>query len=201
MQFHRMKTSTPIFKWKRVVLFLILGNLSSYGMPTPHWELNDVTYILPLEIALHHPLALKGPEFIPPYSDLLQGRFVNETPEAYAQLRLVAFRIDPCFQEKSTDPCQHQIRAVWQPLTEIQGTHGNQIRATDAAVHTFFTFHSDEFNRIVQALYTLKVKAKLKTARKPIQIHPGFQNPLFTQELLQDLHRWLDPNQLSRVAF
>jgi hypothetical protein len=78
---------------------------------------------------------------------LPQAVFANDSssgPIAYEQLRMVAFRLDPCFAQTEpitpTTNCENQLRVVFQPLAPDNGT----LTAQDAAVHAFYSLTRDQ---------------------------------------------------------
>jgi hypothetical protein len=64
----------------------------------------------------------------------------------YSQLRVVAFRLDPCFGQLGaiTDPstCHNQLRVVFQPV--IAGGSGAATVAADQGVHAFYSLTRDQ---------------------------------------------------------
>ena len=60
-------------------------------------------------------------------------------------LRLVSFRLDPCFRVDGGQVCEPQIRLIWQPSNE-----------GDAAVHTLYKLSAVEFDRALAAVAGLR---------------------------------------------
>ncbi|HEU4408366.1 MAG TPA: hypothetical protein VFS43_24090 [Polyangiaceae bacterium] len=67
------------------------------------------------------------------------------TPNEYEMLRLVSFRLDPCFRVDGGQVCEPQIRLIWQPSNE-----------GDAAVHTLYKLRAVEFDRALAAVAGLR---------------------------------------------
>ncbi len=63
----------------------------------------------------------------------------------YEMLRLVSFRLDPCFRVDGGQVCEPQIRLVWQPSNE-----------GDAAVHTLYKLSAAEFDGALAAVAGLR---------------------------------------------
>jgi hypothetical protein len=87
---------------------------------------------------------------------------------AYADLRLVAVRLDPCFANIGpvTNPagCENQLRLVFQSLS----FQGGQTSALDGAVHAFYSLTRAELVAAVQAIAALRKSTDLG----PLAPHP-----------------------------
>lgn len=82
---------------------------------------------------------------LPPAVWAASGEVLFESLSGYELLRLVSFRVDPCFQVGGKGACVPQLRIVWQP------SNGG-----DAAVHTLYELGEAEFVEAVAALAALR---------------------------------------------
>lgn len=162
---------------KLLYSFLILCSLS-VGAPTlAAWDLNDVSYLMPLpkKIGADSLLSLKsaargGPllnEAIVQRLPVLSPQLTRE--QVATSLRVMAVRIDPCFPLPTPQSCQRQIRLVWQPLDLDRR---NQVTTIDAAVHSFYVLTDTEFTTLLRDLAEWKNAYAIKTNFMPLQIHP-----------------------------
>jgi hypothetical protein len=101
----------------------------------------------------------------------------------YADLRVVALRLDPCFADLAPDPggagCQPQLRLTLQELTD--GPNGTQ--AFDSALHLFYALTRDEVVTLAQAIAALR-RVSLGAGRMgslqphPALVHEGLEGPM-----------------------
>ena len=115
----------------------------------------------------------------------------------FESLRLVAFRIDPCFKDRFEESCRKQVRAVWQPIAV--GERGPS--AQDAAVHTFYDLPAVDFRKLLEDLKALKQKYSIRTKGLPLQVHPGFVSAGFQAEVYQRFKLAMKNEWASRIAF
>lgn len=149
--------------------------------------LNDVSILLPLPQVSELNLLLEpksqdqGRALLPetPYKFLpVLTPLIDHEKNYQFNLKVVAIRFDPCFQEGLTPQmCQAQIRLVWQPLYIDQ----NQVTTIDAAVHTFYNLSTTEWSSLISELQSLTLVDK----KLPLQIHPvllneGYQGPYWS---------------------
>lgn len=91
----------------------------------------------------------------------------------YEDLKLVAFRIDPCFANVGpiTDPstCKNQLRLVFQSLS-FDKTAGTN--ALDGAVHAFYSLDRDELVGLVNDIIALRKKQGGAKDLGPLNVHP-----------------------------
>jgi hypothetical protein len=91
---------------------------------------------------------------------------------ALAGLRMVAFRLDPCFARLEATPdaaCENQLRVVFQTLR----FDGTQAIAADDAVHAFYALRRDQLAAAVQASIALRRKyAGDQRQLGPLAPHP-----------------------------
>jgi len=156
------------------------------------WNLNDVSYLMPLpEIAGTDSLLKVGD--IGAKGSILPKLVVDRIPpllmtsgrdEVDAALRVVAIRIDPCFTQLSPERCEKQIRFVWQPI--VQGTRPRAV-AADTALHSFYVLTDLEFSELRIDLQAWKQKHRLQTEGLPLQVLPILQNPTRNNQALKDL--------------
>ena len=145
------------------------------------WDLNDVSYLMPLPkvIGPDNLLRIKdeGPNglllprqtlsVIPPLSPVMSSA------EAEENLRVIAVRIDPCFPLPTPMACQKQLRLVWQPL---EVGFRQQTSTVDAALHSFYVLSDAEFNELLADLTAWKNKFNPHTEALPLQVHPAWKN-------------------------
>lgn len=143
------------------------------------WDLNDVSYLLPMPSTIGSD-ALLGVAAPGKGGPLLPDSLVQSLPilamglssaEAAETLRVVAVRIDPCFPLPTPQSCQRQIRFVWQPLTL---NRHNQVRTIDAALHSFYVLNEMEFTNLLKDLENWKSRFAVKTQGLPLQVHPAW---------------------------
>lgn len=158
------------------------------------WDLNDVSYLMPLpnKLGSDSLLSIKtSARGGPLLSESLIARMpvltVGMTREqSMAALRVVAVRIDPCFPLPTPQSCQKQIRLVWQPL-EIE--RRNQVRTVDAALHSFYVLTDSEFESLLQDINAWKKTYAVKTALLPLQIHPAWAHEGDNSKALGDFQK------------
>ncbi|MFZ3229406.1 MAG: hypothetical protein WA160_04315 [Pseudobdellovibrio sp.] len=144
------------------------------------WDLNDVSYLMPLpkEIGTDHLLKAdsnsgKGNLLPATYYEALPRLTTELTPqEIKNNLRAIAVRIDPCFTMPSPEKCQKQIRIVWQILRKDSK---QQIETIDAAYHSFYVLTDDQFNQLTDNLIAWKHKYAVPTKGLPLQVHPAWK--------------------------
>jgi hypothetical protein len=96
---------------------------------------------------------------------------------AYSTLKMVAFRVDPCFANVGpvTDDasCKNQIRIIFQGLSYANGvaTAANS-SATDGAVHAFYSLTRDELVALVGEISDLRKANGGTKDLGPVAVHP-----------------------------
>lgn len=144
------------------------------------WDLNDVSYLMPLpnKVGEDSLLKLESPAR---GGALLPLSFVNQIPvlaidrsreEVNTTLRVVGVRIDPCFPLPTPQSCQRQIRLVWQP---IELSRRDEIQSVDAALHSFYVLQDWEFDGLLKELAAWKKKHSVNTTYLPLQVHPAWK--------------------------
>lgn len=99
--------------------------------------------------------------------------------EAYARLRAVSARIDPCPQRITDQTCRPQLRLVFQPISG----DGASTTTEDAALHAVYELPTEELGPLVAALRTLGDREpELRNGGGPLGVHPvmareGLQGP------------------------
>jgi hypothetical protein len=112
----------------------------------------------------------------------------DEVFAAYADLRLIALRIDPCFASLAPDPhgegCTAQIRLVFQ---EVGWDTVNAVPVVfDSALHVFYELTRGQFLAMAQALVALRVAnsdgadPRGPLATHPIMVRQGLGGPMST---------------------
>ena len=173
------------------------------------WDLNDVAILLPLprpgeESLLLSPRSAANQGLLLPqevYQALPWIVIGEDRAGIFEQtLKVVAIRIDPCFQEGTgVRPCDRQIRFVWQPLKMKNGTLTSQ----DGAIHTFHSLNENDWRSFVGKMRALKMRFP-SGGGAPLQVHPvirtqGYRAP-YWQELSQILLAHCGPRNLSRAT-
>ncbi len=185
-------------------LFLLtFGSAASAG-----WDLNDVSYLMPLPADIQDNNLLKidtsgkgGP--------LLPEHLVNKIPvlsfqqdraESNRLMRALAVRIDPCFPLPTPQSCQAQIRLVWQPL---ELSPRGQVQTIDAALHSFYVLTEGEFKSLLGDLQEWKKKNPVNTRGLPLQVHPawreGADSPSLV-EFLSVIKKYIGQANLTRIT-
>ncbi len=173
------------------------------------WDLNDVSYLMPLPARLGTDSLLRmtdrgqGGEILP--ADMIQKIPVlaidRPKEEIAANMRVVAVRVDPCFPLPTPQSCQRQVRLVWQPL-EI--TRRKTIEAVDAALHAFYVLDDQQFSSVLKDLEAWKKKFKADTKFKPLQVHPAWAGEGDSSPALiafnKVILKHIGPNQVNRVT-
>lgn len=177
---------------KKIILSLLLTLQAQAG-----WDLNDVTYLMPLpQAAAEDSLMHMDSEGLGGY--LLHPNFLKQIPimtlamrpeEALKALRVVAVRIDPCFPLPVPQACQRQVRLIWQPL---QLDRKQNIVTADAALHSFYILNDQQFYSLLKDISYWKSRYPSRTSGQALQVHPawartGTQSPalLAFQKMLQ----------------
>lgn len=102
---------------------------------------------------------------------------------AYADLRVVAVRVDPCFAALAPDPhgggCTNQLRVIFQPLMTTDG----KAKAFDSALHVFYSLSREEVIAFAQAMAALRIAHASPGERlgalapHPLMIREGLTGP------------------------
>jgi hypothetical protein len=172
------------------------------------WDLNDVSYLLPLPKTIGKDLHLtldapaRGGSLLP--STIIQKMPLlalhQSKEQSIASLRVLAVRIDPCFPLPTPQACQRQMRLVWQPFETFKGN----IRSVDAALHSFYILSDDEFSSLLQDINAWKNKYPVNTSGLPLQVHPawgvdGDQSPSLV-EFQNIVTKYAGAQNLSRMT-
>lgn len=155
------------------LFFLIFGVVVSFSQAQA-MSLNDLTILVPLPNEKEMSLML-SPESKGTQGALLSKKTYQEivqlVPEVPNQitwrdsLKVVGIRIDPCFTEgEGPLECRRQIRLIWQPVFHAD----NAADTRDAAVHSFYEFDEETFNR----LWSDWQKLSSGSPADALQIHP-----------------------------
>ncbi len=159
---------------EKIILIALCLFAASPAVAAPLWELNQLSILMPLpeREAPNHLWAPKTrvrdgvplPEQV--YQALPLLVIPGDRNWLFEHLRVVAVRIDPCFIEGS-EPCQKQIRFVWQPVEQVNGVW----RTLDAAIHTFHLLDDRSWSDLVAELAKLNKKFPIPP-NLPLGIHP-----------------------------
>lgn len=179
---------------------LVLSSVALCG-----WNLNDVSYLLPLpenlqNVKLLNPLSegLGGPLLNPSYFESLPKLTVElDNATIRNDLRLVAVRVDPCFPKPAPEVCQKQIRFVWQILRV--GPRQN-VETIDAAIHTFYTLDDTQFEFLLGDLKNWKAKYLNQDDNLPLQIHPAFKDEKALLDFQKIIAKYAGEKNISRAT-
>lgn len=190
-------------------LAFILFFLSLSTQALAAWDLNDVSYLMPLPKVIGQDNLLRMKDegsnglllprqtlsVVPPLSPVMTSA------EAEENLRVIAVRIDPCFPLPTPMACQKQLRLVWQPL-EIG--FRQQTATVDAALHSFYVLSDSEFDELISDLASWKNKFNPQTQTLPLQVHPawkteGDQSPAFI-EFNSIVKKYAGITKLTRIT-
>jgi hypothetical protein len=170
-------------------------------------QMNDVSVLLPLatssaEFAAYlsaTSAGANGPLF--PAAMFMADQ--DDGPISYDELRVVAFRFDPCFAHLGpiTDPaaCDDQLRLVFQPLTFI----GGATVADDAAVHVSYSITRAQLLAAVTEVVAARAQYST-TDLGPVAVHPiiasqGLGGPL-ARSLLAIVAKYADGTKVERFT-
>lgn len=161
------------------LLFILICFISASSSAFASWDLNDVSYLMPLPLKIGSDNLLRleasgrGGALLPTkfLSIIPQLTVDNTDAQIAASLRVVGMRIDPCFPLPTPQSCQKQLRLIWQPL---QSGYRNQTETIDAALHSFYVLSDEDFTNLLTDLAAWKTKYKLQTQGLPLQIHPAW---------------------------
>ncbi|KYG67072.1 hypothetical protein AZI86_08650 [Bdellovibrio bacteriovorus] len=190
---------------KIIALFLCLFALKTQAA----WDLNDVSYLMPLPQTMQDTgllkISAKGRG-----GDLIPGILIDQIPflspninkeSAKQVLRVFGVRIDPCFPLPTPQSCQRQLRIVWQP---IEKDFDGNIRAVDAALHSFYILTDKEFNALLTDIAVWKKNYSVQTEYLPLQVHPAWQDLGTQSPPLAAFHqivlKYAGKENLSRVT-
>lgn len=131
--------------------------------------------------------------------------------EAFDRLKMVAFRIDPCFKDHFYENCRKQVRVVWQPF-EISKPRALAAVSDesevsefglfkDAAVHTFYDLNEADFSAFLKKLAEIKKTYQVNTRGKSLTVHPGFKNVRFLKSITDSIKIVVSSEKISRIAF
>ncbi len=144
--------------------YLTTTLLTLFAISAPALSMNasDVSVLLPLpngeEIS-----RLLSPQTQGSHGPLIPESILQKLPALVASqsneltfaldLKVLAFRIDPCFQEGDllSVSCRHQIRLIWQPLKMENGI----VKTKDAAIHTFYDFNDADWKTFLDSYEAL----------------------------------------------
>lgn len=161
---------------KNLIGLLILG-LSLQAQAS--WDLNDVSYLMPLPKVVGQDNLIKISTETKSGA-LLPTAILNQLPPLdmrrdrsaiYSEFRVVGVRIDACFPYPTLMSCQKQIRLMWQPIREDRS---KQIVTVDAAIHTFYELNDEQFATLLGELKAWKAKFQVNTLNLPLQVHPAW---------------------------
>ena len=157
---------------------MLLGCTSSDHHAPSDLQMNDVSVMLPLprsqaelDAALSPTTPARGGVLFPEAVYMSDG---NGGILSYSALRVVAFRLDPCFG--TTDPvgepakCKNQLRVIFQPLG--LDTPTSAVAAQDGAVHAFYSLTRDELLAATQEMIDARLADGGDADLGPLAPHP-----------------------------
>lgn len=161
------------------ILVLILLTLSFSVQSHARWDLNDVSYLLPLPKSFQEDRLLRmgstakgGYLLHPDFAKRLPALTLPMRPEELLKsLRVIAVRIDPCFPLPTPQSCERQVRLIWQPL-ELD--RKQNIVTADAALHSFHRLSDAEFLALIKDISEWKSKHNFSTSKQALQVHPAW---------------------------
>lgn len=90
----------------------------------------------------------------------------------YADLRVVAVRLDPCFANVGPvvddTKCDNQLRVIFQAIS----FKGGSTSAIDGAVHAFYSLTRAELTQTLQEIIALRIANKQTTSMGALRPHP-----------------------------
>jgi len=122
----------------------------------------------------------------------------------YADLHVVAMRIDPCFASTAPDPhgggCLNQLRLIFQEVTLSQGDEVT----TDSALHVFYALSRAELEQFVRSVIALRLQVHGAGDLGPLAPHPllvsGGENGAFASGLRALILAHAGAQNLTRVT-
>ncbi len=184
---HKSRFQLRFFKKPMQTLLLPVVLLSTLASPSQAaWKAHDVSVLFPL------PPADKIQNMIGPQDSGNGGsllpreaydlfpflvRFVKPDVLYKEQLKVVALRLDPCFQEGKFTPqthpekCRKQVRIVWQPVLPAA-----MVSTTlDTGLHTFHEFDDTSWAALIHDWKELTKLIDAGPIDGPLDIHPGLK--------------------------
>lgn len=192
-------------KFLTIILFL----QCSLWAQARSWDLNDVSYLMPLPANIGQDSLLRidtsaaGGALLDPELVKKMPRLVMSLSDRgiLESLRVVGVRIDPCFPMPTPMDCQRQVRLIWQII--VQGSD-KQVQTLDAALHSFYSLTPVEFEKLLKEISLWKEKFQVKTDGLPLQVHPAWQKDkdqsLALIEFQSLLLRFVGKKNLFRVT-
>jgi hypothetical protein len=157
---------------------------------TPHWNLNDVTYVFPLPTVKGIDRSLKpGDQSLLPAAiyEKLPNPITSMTPKSqwFKDFRVMGVRIDP---EAS------QVRMTWQ-ITRLNDAK-TAYTTEDSGIHTFYQLNASQLKTLLAGLWKLKLDGLAQTPPVntdflSLQMHPAFSHPQFAVEFANRLKKIL----------
>lgn len=92
----------------------------------------------------------------------------------YNELKVVAFRVDPCFANLGPvtpdTQCDNQLRLILQPLSFGDGA--TTASAFDGGIHAFYSISRDDLVALTKSLIAIRQKASGSKALGALAVHP-----------------------------
>lgn len=164
---------------------------------------NDVSILFPLGKGDLWTASMVGRDSEPIFPrsafDLIQRQLFRELPNrdaAYAALRVVGMRVDPCFGGK---PCYPQIRFVLQALSP------DGSRAFDGSIHALYNLSEDAFTRLKARLRALAEVSPENGNVSRLEVSPalvaqGMGGP-YAVALRQAATEFVSGTNLAKITF
>jgi|LNFM01.1.fsa_nt_gb hypothetical protein len=148
-------------------------------------QLNDVSIVLPLPTTLAErnvgmltasSAGLRGALLPRATYDAIDSEFSLSGVTEYADLRVVALRIDPCFAQLTPaldgSGCEAQLRLVLQAIPGAPGGPSETYSAIDSGIHTFYRLTRAELYELKDAIVALRLASSTGEALGPLAPHP-----------------------------
>ncbi len=95
---------------------------------------------------------------------------------AWDDLRVVGFRIDPCFANigpvTDASSCVNQLRLIFQPISTFAWGSNFSAQAFDGAVHAFYQLTRAQLVELVRGMIVLRQKESRTASLGPLAVHP-----------------------------
>jgi hypothetical protein len=151
--------------------------------------MNDLSVLFPLPKSQQEVDAMVAPTAAALGGALLpQAVYASDldTNPDYASLRVVGFRVDPCFGQLGpiVDPstCENQLRLVFQPIL-----FDTAASAEDSAIHAFYSLTRAQLINLVNEIVDARLAAGGDADLGPLAPHPIVVREGLTGELAQRL--------------
>lgn len=190
----------------RSLLFALLFLSAVPAVAQQKFDVNDVSFLFPVEPANKNPNYLLHLENEGRYGQLLSESLWGDLPMRnklfYENWAVTAARFEPCTEGDKENPtkCTSELRLTAQPL--IPGPHGYKIDLD--GMHLIYGLDSQQTVKFLSRLRQLKNLSYVPTNGVPLGVHPalrggGMETP-FYKALIQLILDFTGENKLIRIA-